>query len=69
MTKTEARKLAKSLVGSKMGSPSGTGTVTRVWIDQFGTAWIGLTVEGAGFNGSTLKTAVKVGRDTTLDKH
>lgn len=60
MTKSQARTMAKNLTGCRMDTKDGTGVVNGVWTDQSGQGWIGVTIEGAGFNGSTLKTAIKV---------
>jgi len=59
MTKSAARKMASQIVGTETTVAAGTGTVTAVTVDAFKTAWIHITIPGAGFNGSTLKTAVK----------
>jgi hypothetical protein len=57
--KTTARKLAAQIVGTEYATPAdGTGTVTGVSAAQ-GEVWIFITVKGAGFNGSDLKTAVR----------
>jgi hypothetical protein len=57
--KTTARKLAQSLIGTAFTTPKdGTGTVTAVTASK-GVIWIHVTVKGAGFNGSDLKTAVR----------
>lgn len=55
MSKSQTRKLAKKLTGTARDG----GIVNGVWTDQTGQVWIGITKKGAGFLGSTLKTAVK----------
>lgn len=57
--KTTARKLAKVLVGTTIQTPKdGAGVVTGVGVQQ-GEVWIFITIKGAGFNGSDLKTAIR----------
>lgn len=57
MTKSRIAKLTKSVRGTQVVTPAGVGTATGAGV-QDGQVWIFVTVEGAGFNGSTLKTAV-----------
>lgn len=59
MSRTATKKLAAQLIGTKFTTPKdGTGTVTDVWTAG-GVTWIGVTVQGGGFNGGVLKTAVR----------
>jgi hypothetical protein len=56
MTKNQA----KALIGTTYTTPAdGTGTVTDAYTNK-GQTFITVTIPGAGFNGSTLKCAVRV---------
>lgn len=55
MTKTAAKKL----IGTALTTEAGTGTVTDAFTSR-GQTWITVSIEGGGFNGSLLKTAIAV---------
>jgi hypothetical protein len=59
MTKTAARKLNASLVGTEIATPAGNATCTGVWTAK-GQTWVGYQIVGGGFGGGLLKSAVRI---------